>query len=233
MRAVLLFCASLLLICAAIGPSAATAADAVYSLDLTDFAGGSVPQWLRAKGFVPQRDANNAARINLSFADKSLVLQTKRRALGLLLNEVNVAGSSRVNIEWGVDVFPPGASYERGVRSEAVMIYLFFGNKKLSSGSLLIPDSPYFIGLFLCDSDRIDHPFKGSYFHAGGRYVCIHHASVGTPVTSDYPIAEAFSRFFGPREVPDISGIGIAIDTDSAKGNGVAQSFVRKIEFLK
>jgi hypothetical protein len=33
--------------------------------------------------------------------------------------------------------------------------------------------------------------------------------------------------------VPDISGFGIAIDTNNAKGNAIARAFVRKIEFVK
>ena len=40
------------------------------------------------------------------------------------------------------------------VRSDAVVVYVFFGNQKLSSGSLLIPNSPYFLRLFLCEPDR-------------------------------------------------------------------------------
>ncbi len=51
------------------------------------------------------------------------------------------------------------------------MLYIFFGDKKLSSGSLLIPDSPYFIGLFLCESDPVNEPFTGRYYHTGGRYI--------------------------------------------------------------
>jgi hypothetical protein len=33
--------------------------------------------------------------------------------------------------------------------------------------------------------------------------------------------------------VPAVSGIGIGIDTEHAKGNGVAKSFISEIEFLK
>jgi hypothetical protein len=38
---------------------------------------------------------------------------------------------------------------------------------------------------------------------------------------------------FGKSAAPAISGIGIGIDTEHAKGNGVAKSFISDIEFLK
>lgn len=53
------------------------------------------------------------------------------------------------------------------------MLYVFFGTDKISSGHVLIPNSPYFIGFFLCQNDQIDFPYKGRYFHAGGRFVCL------------------------------------------------------------
>lgn len=42
----------------------------------------------------------------------------------------------------------------------------------------------------------------------------------------------AFRRFFGKDEVPPVSGIGISIDTESAKRSGAAKAFIRKIEFV-
>ena len=151
----------------------------------------------------------------------------------LLLTEADVQGYSKIRIQWGVDIYPPGASYEKGVRAEAAMVYVFFGKERLSSGSLLVPDSPYFIGLFLCESESTDRPFTGRYFQAGGRFVCVDRPPTGQLVTTEYPIAEAFTRFFGKSPVPDISGFGIAIDTNNAKGDGVAKAFIRKIEFVK
>jgi hypothetical protein len=112
------------------------------------------------------------------------------------------------------------------------MVYVFFGKERHASGSLLIPDSPYFLGLFLCESERTNQAFMGRYYHAIGRYICLEHPRLGLPVTTEFPIAEAFTRVFG-RRPPDISGFGIAIDTASARGNGVAKSLIRKIEFLR
>ncbi len=113
------------------------------------------------------------------------------------------------------------------------MIFTFFGKKKVSSGSLLVPDSPYFIGLFLCEDGRTDHPYTGRFFKAGGRYVCVSHAKVGEKVVSEFDLGKAAEAYFKLSEVPPISGFAIAIDTDNAKGSATAKSWVRKIEYLQ
>jgi hypothetical protein len=205
----------------------------VFAMDFTDYSGGPVIAWLKGKGLAPEQDMKNERRISLTVSDRALVMEAKSPALGLLVNETDILGYSRIRIEWGVQRFPPGASYERGIRSDAVMVYVFFGNKKLSSGSLLVPDSPYFIGLFLCESDRIGYPYVGRYFKLGGRYVCIERTVPGETVTSEFVIADAFRTIFERDETLAISGIAIGIDTKSAKGNGLAKGFIKRIEFLQ
>src|SRR6516225_828102 len=138
---------------------AARAADSViYAVDFSGFSGGSVLQWLGSKEFEPKQDATNSRRVVYSVSQGNLVLETRSRAFALLLNETDVRDYSRIRIEWGVDAFPPGASYEAGVRSEAIMVYVFFGKERHASGSLLIPDSPYFLGLYLCESEATNKP---------------------------------------------------------------------------
>jgi len=214
------------------GPRPA-AADAAYTADFKGYKGGSVIEWLGREGFVAKQDADNKSKIVLSVHDGALVLEAKRRALGLLLNETDVPGPAKIRIEWGVDAFPQGVSYDKGIRSEPIMIFTFFGKKKVSSGSLLVPDSPYFIGLFLCEDGRTDHPYSGRFFKAGGRYVCVSHAKVGEKVVSEFDLGKAAEEYFKLKEVPPISGFAIAIDTDNAKGSATAKSWVRKIEYLQ
>jgi len=225
--------ALLLLILLAVPRPALPGPSVIFSVDFTGFPGGTVLSWLNSKGFLPKQDAANGRKVVYFNQGNDLVLETKSRAFGLLLNEADVSGYSKIRIEWGVDAFPPGASYEKGVRAEAVMVYVFFGKDRISSGSLLIPDSPYFIGLFLCESEKLGEPFTGRYFRAGGRFICVNHPPLGELITTEYPIADAFKRIFGKSDVPDISGFGISIDTNNAKGNAVARAFIRKIEFIK
>lgn len=215
------------------GHPAGAADSVIYGVDFAGFSGGSALKWLESRGFQPKQDASNARRVVYSVAHDTLRLETKTRAFGILLNETDVQDYSRIRVEWGVDAFPPGASYEKGIRSEAVMIYVFFGKERHASGSLFIPDSPYFIGLFLCESEATNQPFKGRYHRTSGRFVCVDRPSPGTAVTTDFPIAKAFTEIFGKDQAPDISGFGIAIDTANAHGTGVAKSFIRRIEFLK
>jgi hypothetical protein len=232
-KVMVIFCTALIFLFLATARSAESAETVIYGVDFAGYAGGAVLPWLSAKGFVPKQDASNTRKVVYFDDEHDLVLATRTRAFALLLNETDVQGYSKIRIEWGVDIYPPGASYEKGVRAEAVMVYVFFGKERLSSGSLFIPDSPYFIGLFLCESESTGQAFTGRYFHAGGRFICVDRPPPGKLVTTEYPIAEAFTRLFGQNQAPDISGFGIAIDTNNAKGDGVARAFVRKIEFIK
>jgi hypothetical protein len=216
-------------------PCPAYSADSgiVYSVNFNDYSAGSVMAWLNGKGFAAEQDMKDQRRIALTGSDKVLTLEAKARSLGLLVNEVDITGSSRIRIEWGVEAFPPGASYEQGVRSDAVMVYVFFGSKKLASGSMFIPDSPYFLGLFLCESDRVSYPYIGRYFKLGGRYVCVDRTSPGKAITTDFAIGDAFLKIFERDEILPISGIAIGVDTKSAKGDGSARAFIKRIEFLR
>jgi hypothetical protein len=211
----------------------ARASNIVYDVQFSDYPGGSTVQWLAKKGFEPQRDAVNKNKVTISHSGSALVLETKTRAAALLLSEVNVRTYSKIRIRWGVDAFPHGASYVKGVRSESIMVYVFFGTEKIGSGSIFIPASPYFIGLFLCDSDPVGEAFKGRYFQAGGRYVCIDRARKGEELITEFPIAASFRQFFGQAQAPAISGLGIGIDTESIKGSGAAKSFISEIELIE
>jgi hypothetical protein len=84
---------------------AADTPDLAYSVDFSGFPGGAALDWLGAKGFVARQDAGKAGRVTLSVVDDALVLEARRRALGLLINEADVAGATRIRIEWGSTPF--------------------------------------------------------------------------------------------------------------------------------
>lgn len=219
-------------------PAFAQAADRlVHVIRFTDYTEGSIEHWLESKGFQLKQDANRRDRIDYDVTENGLQLDIKRRALGLLPNEsVNVPDFSRVEIDWGVLDFPAGASYEQGVRNEALMVIIFMGDERQSSGSMFIPDSPHFVGLFLCHGDdRLNHPYIGAYFMKGGRYVCLDRPKEGALVTSRFDLLKAYRTYFDKEQDddPGISGIALATDTKKAGSGGRASAFIREIRFYR
>jgi hypothetical protein len=224
----------------ALSPSALAAAGEgklVSVIRFSDHASGSVDSWMRGKGFVFEQDARNRAQVDLRAAPNGLLVNAKRPSFGFMPNEsVNLSDFSFVEIDWGVTRFPAGASYEQGIRNEALMVIVFLGDERQSSGSMFIPDSPYFIGLFICHGDdRVNHPYVGSYFKKSGRYVCVDRPKPGELVTTRFNLFEAFHAYFDKdrKEDPGISGIALALDTKKAGDGGVAEAFIREIRFYE
>jgi hypothetical protein len=219
--------------------SAAQAAESklVESVRFSDYETGPVEDWLQGKGFKFEQDARNRSRIDLDVGETGLTIEAKHSALGLMPNEaVNVLDFTHIEIDWGVTRFPKGASYEKGVRNEALMLIVFLGDERQPSGSMFIPDSPYFIGFFRCDGDdRLKHPYVGSYFKKGGRYVCLARPPAGEAVTTGFDLMKAYRAYFD-READDdpaVSGVALAVDTKKASGGGKASAFIREIRFFK
>ncbi len=113
------------------------------------------------------------------------------------------------------------------------MIYIFFGYDKISSGHFLIPNSPYFIGLYLCENEQVNTPYKGNYIHKSGRFICLGKPAPGEIISSDLNLISTFQSFFEKDEVPVISGISLAVDTTSSGDGGKATAFIRSIEFIE
>ncbi|NOT42727.1 MAG: hypothetical protein HOP13_19795 [Alphaproteobacteria bacterium] len=200
-------------------------------VDLTDFRGGSIYAWLQAKGFHIEQDAKNPQKIALMADTRGLGLQTLRPALGLLTNtRLNPNAYSTVEIEWGVAQHPAGASYERRVNNEAIMVHVFFGAAKRSSGSLFAPNLPPFIGLFLCATDRVGFPYVGRHYQEAGRYICVDRAEPERALTTRFDLRQGFRTAFGADLRDAVSGFAVAVDTSSSKGP--SQAFVKRITFL-
>lgn len=207
----------------------------VYVVRFTDYEQGPIDDWLLGKGFQFERDAKRRDRIDLDVGSSGLVLEAKRRAFGIMPDEaVNVPEFTFIEIDWGVNKHPSGASYEQGVRNEAIMVIVFMGDENQPSGSLFIPDSPHFIGLFLCSGDdRINHAYVGSYFKKSGRYVCVDKPSEGEIVTSRLDLLEAYRTAFDKErdDDPGISGLALALDTKKAGDKGRSSAFISEIRF--
>lgn len=205
----------------------------LYAVEFSDYTEGSVEEWLLSKGFVFEKDANSRRLIRFDLSDDGLIVEAKKQARGFLFDELgSVEGGSKVRITWGILKYPEGASYENGVNNEALMVYFFFGHEKMPSGSLLLPDSPYFIGLFLSEEDAVGKAYVGNHYQAGGRFVCIGNPPPGETVVSEFDLAKAFRTYFKKEKVPVVSGISIGVDTASAGDGGRSGAFVKRIEFL-
>ena len=205
----------------------------VYQLDFTDYTGDSIEAWLKSKGFKFEEAAKDPNLLALSVQNGALILEAKEQIRGFLYNNsLNIARFSKVRIEWGILKYPEGASYERHVRNEALMVYISFGHEKISSGNIILPNVPYFIGLFLCKDDKLNTPYLGRYYQEGGRFVCLGHAEPQQTVVSEFDLVTAFRAYFDKGEVPPISGINLGVDTSDAGDGGKAAAYIKAIEFL-
>ena len=218
-------------------PAWANEGKLVHLVRFTEYQIGSVELWLQGKGFQFKEDAQRRDQIDLDVEEEGLVLEAKRRAFGIMPNEsVNLPEFTYVEIDWGVRKFPEGASYEQGVRNEAIMVYIFMGDERQPSGSFFIPDSPYFVALFLCHGDdRIRHPYVGTYFKKSGRFVCGDRPMEDELVTTRFDLLEAYRTYFDVErdDDPGISGVALAVDTKKASGGGKASAFIREIRFYR
>ncbi len=205
-----------------------------FSIDFTDHEDGTVDDWLQTKGFKFERDAKNRQKIDLFVDARGLNLDARTRVSGFLFRQgVDLKASNRIRVDWGVSKYPRNTGYELKKNNEALMVYVFFGYAKTASGSLIVPDSPYFIGLYLGEADRVNKPYKGRYFHKGGRFVCLGNPEPGEAVVSQFDLRDAFRSYFGKTEVPLISGVSLGVDTTAAADRGRAAAFIRRIEFLE
>ena len=157
------------------------ASDLILALDFSGEPGVETYQWLDQKNFVLKHDASNPDKIEIFHAQGALHLRAKKPAFGMVIHEVDVLGAKRMLVHWGVADYPDGASYQQGVDNEAIMIYVFFGHERQPSGELLVPDSPYFIGFYLCQAgtDALNQSYLGHHFKKTGRFICLDHPPEG------------------------------------------------------
>jgi hypothetical protein len=204
-----------------------------YLIDFSSYNGGSVEEWLKSHGYRLERDAKDRKLLELSVTDKTFNIEAKGRMSGLILNDsVNLDKVKRIKLTWGINRYPKDVSYSRQVNNEALMLYIFFGSEKTPSGHILIPNSPYFIGLFLCQDDQINFPYVGRYFREGGRFVCLGKPPAGTTVVSEFDLDSAYRSYFKKSVTPEISGIAFGIDTSKSGDGGRAAAFIKAIQFI-
>ncbi|EED36318.1 hypothetical protein NOR51B_2268 [Luminiphilus syltensis NOR5-1B] len=205
----------------------------LHEFDFSGVPGQAPYEWLAAREFSLERHADNRDRIELYHANEALHVRVKKPSFGMVVHELDLPGAKHLDLDWGVSDYPEGASYEQGVDNEAIMVYVFFGHERQSSGEMFVPDSPYFIGFYLCPPgpDDVDEPYAGHHYQKTGRYICMAHPEEGQSVTTRIDLEEEFSRSFDIPYVPVISGISIEVDTTDSKNDGHAAAFIRRLAF--
>ena len=205
-----------------------------FLIDFSDYEEGPIEEWLEKKGFELKEAAKDRKKLDLDVDEGALFFEAKEPLIALMIKETVIpAKFSRVKIEWGAIKYPRGASYEGEINNEALLVMVFFGDEKISSGHFALPDSPYFIGLFLGRNDKLKKAYKGTYYHEGGRFVCLGNPKLGETVISEFDLVDAFKRYFQKDEVPNISAVALEIDTTSSDDGGRAVAFIHSIEFLE
>ena len=205
-----------------------------YKIDFSDYNKGSIYEWLEEEGFKFEQGAKDREQLELTVDEGALILEAKTRLRAFIVNDsLEPRNYSRVKVTWGVVKYPRGASYEADVNNEAIQVLVFFGHEKISSGHLVLPNSPYFIGLFLGRHDMPYKAYKGRYYHQGGRFVCMGNPLPGETVISELDLHHAFKRYFKKDEVPSITGVALAMDTTLSGDDGRAVAFVDRIELFE
>jgi hypothetical protein len=215
-------------------PAGGGASTITWVIDFADYAGGPMEAWLHTKGFRLEHGAEDPAALALSHKAGALVLEAKQPVRGFLVNDqVKLEHFSTIRITWGIIKYPTGASYERQINNEALMLYISFGEDEVLSGHVLIPARPYFIGVFLGQEEQLNRPYQGKYFHEGGRFVCIGHPQPYETVRSEFDLRTAFQTYFDKADVPMISAISLGVDTFASGEGGTAAAYIHRIEFLE
>ncbi len=205
---------------------------ALYTLDFSGKKGKNARDWLQNENFKLQKDAKDPECIGYSFNADSILIEAKCKTFGFAMQETPLVAAKKIRITWGVKKYPDGASWEKGVHREALMVYVFYGKEKVDSGSWYLPNSPYYVGLYLSDSDIKDKVYLGRSYQTCGRYVCIGNPKPGETITSEYDIDAAFKKMFDKGKTPAVSGISLEVDTGDTT-DGLSLAFVSKIELLE
>ena len=208
-------------------PFGATATP-LHTIDFSGQPDGPAEEWLKQQGFTLRLDADD---LQPHFKDNRLVLHTSRQKAGLFELPLHMSQVKRIRIHWGVERYPRGADWSQGITAVPIAVMTTFGTKRIKSGSLFVPNAPYFIGLFLGEKERANRAYTGNYYKIGGRYFCTPcGVPVGERVVTEFDLDRGFRAQFGQTVVPPISRFGFQMNTKGTSGG--AKAFLEKVEYL-
>ena len=111
------------------------------------------------------------------------------------------------------------------------MVIVTFGTKKITSGSFIVPNLPYFIGLFLGEKESEGKAYMGSYYKKGGRYFCSPcNSAAGKDIITDFELHDRFKQLYNKSQVPPVTAF--AIESDTRDLDQISKAYIKKIEFL-
>ena len=198
----------------------------MYSIDFST-ANGDAVQWLKQQGFTAKQNAKN---LQLSLEKNQIWFESVKKTFGFYAKELTPHEATHLRIEWGVEKYPEGANWEKGVYREAIAVIVSFGTEKISSGSFVVPNLPYFISIFLEKNAQPKKLYEGRYFKKGGRYYCASEPSLSDEtIVSEIDLSDLFERSFQKKILP-ITGIALEVDTSATKGQ--SKAFIKNIEFF-
>jgi len=203
-------------------------AESLFKVDFSNAPDGDAKRWLNLSNFALQEDARKMKELRIQ--DGKLLMGIMPGQLGGMALRRDVPGATHVKVVWGVNQYPQGANWDKGVKREAVMMAVAFGKQLQDSDAWLLPKIPYFIGVFLGEKEDPKVWRKGKYYTKGGAYICRPCGSKpGTLVTTELELPHNFKARFG-KKMPDVIGFGFEFDTRDT--TGVSEVVIQSVEFF-
>jgi hypothetical protein len=207
---------------------AGAAGRVLHRVDFSTQPDGDAGAWLQQQGFAFHLKAHDLAP---RFDRGRLVLETATETAGGFVQKLSVPGVRRLRVRWGVDRYPQGADWAKGVYRVPIAVMVSFGEDKMASGSLFVPNAPYFLSVFLGAHEQEGQAYTARYYQQGGRYFC---QPCGVPpgqtVVTEFDLATQFTQQFQQRVVPPVSRVGVQMNTTDTTGG--ARAFLMYIELL-
>jgi hypothetical protein len=207
------------------------AAEPLYSVDFSAQKSGPAVPWLKQHGFECKLGFDS---LNPRFENGALELSTDRPAGGLCVREFpkgkELKGARKLRIVWGVNHFPEGADWGRGIDRLAIGLIISFGSERLPSGLPFgIHPEPYFICPFIGSKESEGKAYLGKYWRQGGRYMCVKCKKPEEPTVTELNLDRLFKSLFDKSETPPVSAFAIQMNTKDTRGK--ASAFIKTIEF--
>jgi hypothetical protein len=201
----------------------------IYRVDFSTQPDGDAVAWLKRQGFEFHLRAHELAP---RFQQGRLVLETATETAGVFVQKLTVPGVRRLRVRWGVDRYPQGADWAKGVYRVPIAVMVSFGEDKMDSGSMLVPNAPYFLSVFLGAHEQEGRAYTARYYTKGGRYFCQPcGVTPGQTVTTDFDLEAHFTEQFQHTVLPPVSGVSVQMNTTDTTGG--ARAFLIHIELLE